>query len=89
MLFCPLLAERGAHAYGVVEGDRVTPFEGDLFGEPAPGRSGRRPVLAYELLAPVIPPKILAAAVNYQSHVPSARAVIDKDEAPATSRSSS
>ena len=72
----------GAVSYGIVEGDRVTPVEGGLFGDQRP--SGAAVALsAVELLAPVAPYKILAAAVNYPSHVPSARAVIDRDEAPA------
>lgn len=37
-----------------------------------------------QLLAPVRPWKILAAAVNYQSHVPSGSSVTKSDEAPET-----
>lgn len=68
-------------AYGVVEGERVTPVEGDIFGEHrAAGETF--PLSQVTLLAPVMPGKILAAAVNYPSHVTSARAVLGKDEAP-------
>ena len=68
-------------AYGVVEGERVTPVEGDIFGEHrSAGESF--PLSQVTLLAPVTPGKILAAAVNYPSHVTSAKAVLDKDEAP-------
>lgn len=69
-------------SHGIVEGDRVTPVEGDLFGEHK--RVGDAVALAeVRLLAPVIPPKILAAAVNYPSHVATAKAIVNKDEAPA------
>jgi 2-keto-4-pentenoate hydratase/2-oxohepta-3-ene-1,7-dioic acid hydratase in catechol pathway len=68
-------------AYGVVEGERVTPVEGDVFGEHRPAGESL-PLSRVTLLAPVVPGKILAAAVNYPSHVTSARAVLDKDEAP-------
>jgi 2-keto-4-pentenoate hydratase/2-oxohepta-3-ene-1,7-dioic acid hydratase in catechol pathway len=66
---------------GAVEGDRVTPVEGGLFGERRP--AGPAFALAdVQLLAPVVPPKILAAAVNYPSHVTSARAIVKADAAP-------
>lgn len=68
-------------AYGVVEGERVTTVEGDVFGEHRPAGESL-PLSRVTLLAPVVPGKILAAAVNYPSHVTSARAVLDKDEAP-------
>ncbi len=41
------------------------------------------PLTEVRLLAPVHPGKILAAAVNYQSHVASGRSIIKQDEAPA------
>ncbi len=70
-----------AVSYGTVDGDHVTPIEGGLFGPHRP--MGAALLLAdVRLLAPVIPPKVLAAAVNYPSHVSSARAIVDKDEAP-------
>lgn len=68
-------------AYGVVEGERVTPIEGDLFGEHRTAGEGI-PLSRITLLAPVAPGKILAAAVNYPSHVTSAKAVLDRGEAP-------
>jgi 2-keto-4-pentenoate hydratase/2-oxohepta-3-ene-1,7-dioic acid hydratase in catechol pathway len=72
---------RDAVSYGIVEGDRITPIEGDLFGNHK--RIGDPLDLAsVQLLAPVVPPKILAAAVNYPSHVATARAIVNKDEAP-------
>lgn len=71
-----------AVSYGILEGDRVTPIEGSLFGRHrAVGDS--IPLSRVRLMAPVAPPKILAAAVNYPSHVTSAKAIVDKGEAPA------
>lgn len=71
----------GAIAHGMVEGDRITPIEGNLFGAHRP--TGDALLLTeVRLLAPVIPAKVLAAAVNYPSHVTSARAIVDTDEAP-------
>ena len=68
-------------SHGIVEGDRVTPVEGGLSGGHSP--AGAALSLAdVRLLAPVVPPKILAAAVNYPSHVTSARAIVDKNGAP-------
>lgn len=72
---------RGAVSHGIVEGEQITPIEGDLFGEHEP--AGNPLALAdVRIMAPVVPPKILAAAVNYPSHVTSARAVVDKDGPP-------
>src|SRR5574341_148169 len=72
---------RDTVSYGIVEGDRIAPIQGDLFGDHR--RAGDVLDLAdVQLLAPVVPPKILAAAVNYPSHVTSARAIVNKDEAP-------
>jgi len=72
----------GTISYGIVEGGHVTPIAGGLFGGHA--AAGRPlPLSGVTLLAPVIPPKILAAAVNYPSHVASAKAVVPGDEAPA------
>lgn len=68
-------------SFGTVDGDRVTPIEGRLFGEHRPAGAAL-PLADVRLLAPVLPPKILAAAVNYPSHVTSAKAIVDKDEAP-------
>jgi 2-keto-4-pentenoate hydratase/2-oxohepta-3-ene-1,7-dioic acid hydratase in catechol pathway len=80
MLFCRF-RHNGEESHGVVEDDRVTPLTGDLFGayELRPGSIALGKV---ELLPPVDPRNILAAAVNYQSHVPSGRTVLKDDEAP-------
>lgn len=71
----------GAISYGLVEGDSVRPLSGDLFGQFA-STGDAIPLAAVKLLAPVVPRKILAAAVNYQSHVPSGASVLKTDEAP-------
>lgn len=73
----------GAVSYGLLEGDTVTPVEGDIFGEHRPGGE---PVSlgSVRLLAPVRPWKILAAAINYPSHIPSGSSVTKSDEAPQT-----
>ena len=68
--------------YGLLEGERLRAIEGDLFGQ-------RRlledslPLREVTLLAPVRPGKILAAAVNYRSHVPRSRAIIKEEQPPA------
>jgi 2-keto-4-pentenoate hydratase/2-oxohepta-3-ene-1,7-dioic acid hydratase in catechol pathway len=70
-----------AVSFGVVEGESVRTLQGDIFGEFAEGGEPL-PLAAVTLLAPVVPSKIVAAAVNYPSHVTSARAVLEKEEAP-------
>ncbi|MBI4216235.1 MAG: fumarylacetoacetate hydrolase family protein [Chloroflexi bacterium] len=54
--------------HGVVEGNQVYALRGDLFGEP---RRGRRlaDLSQVKLLAPIVPPKMLAMALNYRTHV--------------------
>ena len=70
-----------SESYGLVDGSRVRPIEGDLFG-------GYRvldediPLNAVRLLAPVRPGKILAAAVNYPSHVAGSQRMTGMAEAP-------
>jgi 2-keto-4-pentenoate hydratase/2-oxohepta-3-ene-1,7-dioic acid hydratase in catechol pathway len=72
---------RDSVSYGIVEGGRVTPIDGGLFGDHK--HAGESLDLAdVQLAAPLIPPKVLAAAVNYPSHVATAKAIVDKDEAP-------
>ena len=67
--------------HGLVEGDRVRAITGDLFGDHTVS-SDSLALSDVRLLAPVDPRKVLAAAVNYPSHIPSARSVV-KDGAPA------
>ena len=80
MLFC-----RHRHGdtvnHGIVEGARVQPIEGEIFGGHQPAGEPI-PLAEVQLLAPLIPRTILAAAVNYQSHAPSGRAVLKDDAAP-------
>jgi len=72
----------GSPSYGLCEGDGIRPLKGDIFGEhETPG--GTMPLASVTLLAPAVPSKILAAAVNYPSHVPSARAIVGKEDMPA------
>src|SRR3972149_881496 len=70
--------------YGLVEDGRVRPLEGDLFGEHRP--SGEALSLdSVRLLAPLARPgKILAAAVNYPSHVAGSQAMTGLAEGPKT-----
>ena len=58
----------GSERYGVVEGGRVRPIEGDLFSERR-ALDEELPLDSVRLLAPLRPGKILAAAVNYPSHL--------------------
>src|SRR3990172_1731453 len=68
--------------YGLVEDGRVQPLEGDLFGEHRPSGEAL-PLASVRLLAPVARPgKILAAAVNYPSHVAGSQAMTGMSEAP-------
>jgi hypothetical protein len=60
----------GAESFATVDGDQLHLLSGDIFGEHS--KTGEVfPLQSAALLAPVRPPKILAAAVNYPSHVPS------------------
>jgi 2-keto-4-pentenoate hydratase/2-oxohepta-3-ene-1,7-dioic acid hydratase in catechol pathway len=69
--------------FGTLEGSDVSVIEGNIL---APGRpTGERRLLAQvRLLAPIPRPgKILAAAVNYQSHAAGASAITKREEPPA------
>lgn len=72
----------GAEHLGVLVGDSLRPIEGDLFGEHRV-LEGVVPWKEVTPLPPVRPLNILAAAVNYQSHLPSGRSVLKSEEAPA------
>jgi 2-keto-4-pentenoate hydratase/2-oxohepta-3-ene-1,7-dioic acid hydratase in catechol pathway len=80
MLYCRFQHE-GSISHGVVDDNRVTPIAGDLFGA---HKSGSRslPLSEVRLLAPIVPRKMLAAAVNYQSHMPSGSSVLKDGDAP-------
>ncbi len=58
----------GRVSWGLLEGDRIRPIRGELFGEhrvmPA-----SLPLSAVRLLAPVDPSKVIAVGLNYQSHL--------------------
>jgi 2-keto-4-pentenoate hydratase/2-oxohepta-3-ene-1,7-dioic acid hydratase in catechol pathway len=82
MLIARVRLEGGGESYGIQEGGRVRLIEGDPFsGYRETGREITLPGAG--LLAPVMPRKILAAAVNYPSHVPSAQSVLKDEGAPA------
>src|SRR5579872_4127769 len=52
----------------LVKGDRALELSGDLFSNPEP--TGREfPLAGLKLLAPCVPPKILAVGQNYSSHL--------------------
>jgi 2-keto-4-pentenoate hydratase/2-oxohepta-3-ene-1,7-dioic acid hydratase in catechol pathway len=80
MLLCRF-RHGGRIVNGILEDDKLLPIAGGLFGDLLPAGDAV-PLAEAELLAPVAPRTILAAAVNYQSHVPSGRAVLKEDEAP-------
>ena len=59
---------QGTTSYGILEGDTVHQLDGDLFASPS--RSGASTALAdVELLAPVVPSKVIAVGLNYRSHI--------------------
>jgi len=68
--------------YGTIDGDEITAIQGDIFAsDRATGET--LSLSQVRLLAPVARPgKILAAAVNYQSHAPSGSTVTKQDEPP-------
>jgi 2-keto-4-pentenoate hydratase/2-oxohepta-3-ene-1,7-dioic acid hydratase in catechol pathway len=69
--------------YGILRGDEIEALKGDLF-EDAAGSGEKLPLAKAALLAPVRRPgKILAAAVNYQSHAPSGSVITKQEEPPA------
>jgi 2-keto-4-pentenoate hydratase/2-oxohepta-3-ene-1,7-dioic acid hydratase in catechol pathway len=73
----------GREACGVLEGNTIRVIGGDILDAGSP--TGETVLLSEaRLLAPVPRPgKILAAAVNYQSHAPGASAITKQDEPPA------
>ena len=59
---------QGTTSYGILEGDTVHQLDGDLFASPS--RTGATAALAdVELLAPVVPSKVIAVGLNYRSHI--------------------
>jgi 2-keto-4-pentenoate hydratase/2-oxohepta-3-ene-1,7-dioic acid hydratase in catechol pathway len=61
-------ASHGAVSYGILEGDRIIEVRGTPFGE-YERTATRRDLAAVRLLAPVIPPTLYAAGMNYATHV--------------------
>jgi len=54
-------------AYGVLKDGEISPVQGDIFGKfnPGPQKIKREDI---KLLAPVIPPDIIAIGLNYKKH---------------------
>ena len=69
-------------SYGVLEDERLRLIEGSLFGEHRV-LDESVPLAEATLLAPIRPGKILAAAVNYRSHVPRSRELLSREQPPA------
>ena len=69
-------------AEGMIEGDRIVPIDAGMLDEYTRLEGDAVPLSDVTLLAPLLPRKVLAAAVNYQSHVPSGSAVLKDGEAP-------
>lgn len=63
----------GRVSYGVVEGDAIRRLQGDLFSGPTP-TDETVPLGEVRLLAPVVPSKVVAVGLNYQSHLGERRA---------------
>jgi 2-keto-4-pentenoate hydratase/2-oxohepta-3-ene-1,7-dioic acid hydratase in catechol pathway len=58
----------GKTAYGILEGETVRELSGDLFASPKPtGKTAK--LSAVKLLAPVVPSKVVAVGLNYQTHL--------------------
>jgi 2-keto-4-pentenoate hydratase/2-oxohepta-3-ene-1,7-dioic acid hydratase in catechol pathway len=75
------LRHRDSEVYALVEGDSVRLLEGDLFGEHHLLDEAVS-LDSVMLLPPVLPGKILAAAVNYPSHVAGSQPLTGMAEAP-------
>jgi 2-keto-4-pentenoate hydratase/2-oxohepta-3-ene-1,7-dioic acid hydratase in catechol pathway len=58
----------GKTSYGILDGETVRELSGDLFASPRP--TGKTAKLAeVKLLAPVMPSKVIAVGLNYQTHL--------------------
>lgn len=58
----------GTISFGTIEGEIVSPFAGDLFGDRRPAGAPLA-LSAVRLLAPLVPRQMLAVALNYASHL--------------------
>ena len=74
MLLARYQGDKG-EGYGVVEGEQLRPIAGDPFGNFRLGEESM-PIADVRFLAPTRPSKIVAAAVNYPSHVPQGRSLV-------------
>jgi 2-keto-4-pentenoate hydratase/2-oxohepta-3-ene-1,7-dioic acid hydratase in catechol pathway len=57
-----------ATSYGVLDGDKIHPLSGDLFGDHAVS-SASHMLSEVKLLYPCEPPKLMAVGLNYKSHI--------------------
>jgi 2-keto-4-pentenoate hydratase/2-oxohepta-3-ene-1,7-dioic acid hydratase in catechol pathway len=58
----------GKTSFGILDGETVRELSGDLFASPKP--TGKTAALgAVKLLAPVVPSKVIAVGLNYQTHL--------------------
>jgi len=57
-----------AIAYGLLDGDTITELRGDLFNSPK-ATATKHKLAAVKLLAPCVPPKVIAVGLNYKSHI--------------------
>lgn len=62
-----MIDDRGRLRLGELEGDRVLPLIGDLFGE-LRSDGAALPLDAVRLLAPVVPSKVVGVGSNYRAH---------------------
>ena len=71
----------GRTAYGVVEGESISEFDGNLFGARKPNGKTHK-LSAVQLLYPVEPTKVLAMARNYRSHIQSSKSAAPEPKRP-------
>ncbi len=68
-------------AYGLVQGDAIAEFDGNLFGARKPNGKSHK-LTAVELLYPVEPTKVLALARNYRSHINASKTAAPEPKRP-------
>jgi 2-keto-4-pentenoate hydratase/2-oxohepta-3-ene-1,7-dioic acid hydratase in catechol pathway len=77
MRICRFRDRDGRIAHGRIDGDRVTTISGDLFGDwRADGAQHRLDEV--RLLAPVLPPNLIAVGNNYRAHVEEGKGEVPK-----------
>jgi 2-keto-4-pentenoate hydratase/2-oxohepta-3-ene-1,7-dioic acid hydratase in catechol pathway len=64
-------------SYGVLKGDSIASFSGDLFGPRKTGAAYKRADV--KLLTPVTPSKVLAVGLNYKSHIGDAKVPVNPE----------